>query len=238
MSEPPSSDSVPFAVVLVMAGRGERFGGPVPKVFATVAGKPLWRHSAETFAVLPGRRRTVLVVAAEFVADVLRDAAGLADVVVVAGGRRRQDSVRAGLEAVGTGVDVVAVHDAARPLVDAATVARVVAAAAQSGAALAAARCRDTLKRVDGRGAVVTTADRAQHRLAQTPQAFRTALLREAHARAAAGDAEATDDAALVERLGHAVLCVESPARNLKVTDRGDLRLVEALLAAGAEDDS
>ncbi len=153
---------------------------------------------------------------------------------VVEGGTERQASVAAGLSALPPWADVVLVHDGARPLVPPALVEAVARAAAAEGAALAAVRPKDTVKLDDGRGRVQATPDRSRLWLAQTPQAFRVDWLREAHARAAAEGVDATDDAALVERLGRPVVIVPGSYRNLKVTTAEDVRVAEAWLAEEA----
>jgi 2-C-methyl-D-erythritol 4-phosphate cytidylyltransferase len=138
--------------------------------------------------------------------------------------------MRAGLAALPPDVEWVAVHDAARPLVRAADVTRVVAAARRHGAALLAVPVRDTLKRVSG-GRVAETLPRAACWAAQTPQVFRVELLREALAKAEAEGFQGTDDAQLVERLGVPVEVVEGDPSNLKITWPEDVELAEALLA-------
>ena len=148
------------------------------------------------------------------------------------GGEERVDSVRAGLAALPEGTELVAIHDAARPLVSAALIDRVIAAATADGAALAALPVRDTLRRA-GQGGSSTTVDRRDLYQAQTPQAFRVELIRRAYETLAAqGDAIATitDDAQLVEGLGHPVRLVEGEAANFKVTTPEDLELAARLL--------
>jgi 2-C-methyl-D-erythritol 4-phosphate cytidylyltransferase len=152
----------------------------------------------------------------------------------VAGGAERQDSVRCGLAALPAEVTHVAVHDAARPLVRARDVSRVVRAARKSGAALLAVPVRDTIKRV-GAGWVVRTPPRAECYAAQTPQVFRIAWLRDALAKADADGVRGTDDSALVERLGVKVEVVEGDPSNLKITSAEDLFLAEAWLRCRAE---
>lgn len=218
-----------FAAILVMAGSGSRFGGSEPKVYAPLRGIPLWRHAARTLTGTPGCARLVLVVAADRVAEVRRDARDLPLAVVTAGGTTRQDSVRCGLAAVDVPAEVVAVHDAARPLVRSEVVTRAVAAAAERGAALVAVPVTDTIKEVDSLGFVCGTPDRARLWSAQTPQCFRTGLLVRAHEQALRDGVTATDDAALVEALGHPVAVVRGDAWNLKVTAPEDLHVAEAL---------
>jgi 2-C-methyl-D-erythritol 4-phosphate cytidylyltransferase len=150
----------------------------------------------------------------------------------VCGGAERQDSVRAGLAALAADVELVAVHDAARPLVRPAAVSRAIALARESGAAILAVPVRDTIKRVAG-DRVLETPERSALVAAQTPQVFRTALLREALAKAEAEGFLGTDDAQLVERLGVAVRIAAGDPENLKITHPADLRAAEAWLAGG-----
>jgi 2-C-methyl-D-erythritol 4-phosphate cytidylyltransferase len=152
------------------------------------------------------------------------------EVRVIEGGEHRQDSVRCGLEASPEAA-IVCVHDAARPLCPPQLVRDVVAAAVTHGAATAALRISDTVKRVDPSGRIVTTLDRTELVTVQTPQAFSMALLREAHERALADHFIADDDCALVEHIGRPVVTVAGDPRNLKVTGAADLGLVESLLA-------
>ncbi|MGI9590642.1 MAG: 2-C-methyl-D-erythritol 4-phosphate cytidylyltransferase, partial [Myxococcota bacterium] len=149
----------------------------------------------------------------------------------VAGGAERQDSVRAGVEALPDDAELVVVHDAARCLVRPEAVSRVIAVARQEGAAILAVPARDTIKRVAGTRIVETPA-RAECWTAQTPQVFRTELLREGLAKAAADGYLGTDDAELVERLGVAVHVVPGDPDNLKLTHPEDLAVAERILEA------
>lgn len=235
MSDP--APPVEFAAVLVMAGSGSRLGADVPKAFVPLGGKALWRHAAETFASMPACRAIVFVAPDDRLAEVRAawktDGRVLAR--IVAGGARRQDSVRLGLAAVPPDVAVVAIHDAARPFIDAATIETAVAEAARTGASLVAAPVRDTIKRVSG-GRVAETLDRSALWQAQTPQCFRLDVVRRAHEAAMASGWEVTDDCALVERLGQAVAVVTGGAWNFKITDKDDLAAAEALLRRRGED--
>jgi 2-C-methyl-D-erythritol 4-phosphate cytidylyltransferase len=222
------------SVILAAAGRGERLGARVPKAFVPLAGRPMFEHSVETLAALPFVREIVLVVPAGWRARVERAwGARLRRrkvARIVAGGRRRQDSVRAGLAAASC--PLVLVHDAARPLVSRAAARAVALAAARHGAAVLAAPAVDTVKIADRRGRVVETPERARVWHAQTPQGFRREVLAAAYR--AAGRADATDDAQLVERAGGRVVVVPSREPNFKVTAPEDLRRAEALLAQRA----
>jgi len=233
------------AALVVGAGRGERFraslrGAPeraLPKAFLPLGGRTLLVRAAAALAAAPEIDLVVPVVPAEALGALGELAPGLADVAklapAVAGGATRQDSVRAGLAALPRDVALVAVHDAARPLVDPADVGRVVAEAARTGAALLAAPIPDTVKRVR-EGRVVATPPRDECFAAQTPQVFRADWLREALAKAEADGVVATDDAALVERLGVEVRVVAASAPNPKITTAADLAWAEAWLARAA----
>jgi 2-C-methyl-D-erythritol 4-phosphate cytidylyltransferase len=221
------------AALVPAAGSGSRLDSPLPKPFVSVLGLPLLAHTLRRLESVPLVEAIVVVVAPDRVDACRRDVlgpAGLTRVLaVVPGGEARQDSVRAGLAALPGWAEVVLVHDGARPAVPAGVVEAVARAAAADGAAIAAVRPKDTVR--DDAGG---TLDRGRLWLVQTPQAFRPDLLREAHARARAEGALATDDAALVERLGHRVSVVPGSYANLKVTTREDLVMVEALLAREA----
>lgn len=199
--------------IVVAAGAGLRFGGP--KQFELIAGRRVLDWS------LAAARAACDQVVAVLPPDHL-------DAGAVAGGATRSASVRAGLAAVPDRAEVVVVHDAARPLASPALFMRVVAAVrAGADAAIPVVGVADTIKRVAG-NRVVETLDRSTLVSVQTPQAFRTAALRRAHA----GDPEATDDAGLVEALGGTVVTVSGYARNLKITSPDDLLVAAALLAA------
>ncbi|WP_280716264.1 2-C-methyl-D-erythritol 4-phosphate cytidylyltransferase [Kitasatospora sp. MAP5-34] len=238
------------AAVVPAAGRGERLGPGAPKALRELGGVPLLVHAVRALA----RSRAVglVVVAAppEGVAEVvaLLDSHGLdgKDIRVVAGGATRQESVRLGLAAIPAGVEIVLVHDAARPLVPVDVVDAVVAAVrAGAEAVVPAVPLADTVKRVVPQAAgrpepVVETPDRATLRAVQTPQGFRRAVLCEVHEKALAEEtlAEAegglppvTDDAGLVERFGGQVVVVPGHEEAFKVTRPLDLVLAEAVLA-------
>jgi 2-C-methyl-D-erythritol 4-phosphate cytidylyltransferase len=220
--------------LLLAAGRGERLGHELPKAFVPLAGRPLLLHALEALAAAPEVDAVIPVVAA---AELPRLQALLAEwgpqpklAAAVAGGAERQDSVRAGVQALPPGASLVAMHDAARALLRPAAVSRVVAAARRSGAAILAVPVPDTIKRVAA-GRIVETPARAECWAAQTPQVFRTEILREALAKAAAERYLGTDDAELVERLGVTVQVVEGDIDNFKLTHPEDLAMAERRLA-------
>jgi 2-C-methyl-D-erythritol 4-phosphate cytidylyltransferase len=221
--------------IIVAAGRGERLGGEVPKQFRTCAGRPVAAHALSRFCRAEGIDEIVLVLPdPRDLDDHLGGAAAWSlPFTVVKGGDDRQDSVAAGLSAV-SGEGLVLVHDGVRPLVPVSLIEDVRKAAAVTGAAVPACRCTETIKMVRG-GRVRTTLDRSQLVRAQTPQGFRTGLLREAHRRAAEDGVRSTDDAALVERLGVPVAVVEGSPGNIKITCSADLELAADLLRREAE---
>jgi 2-C-methyl-D-erythritol 4-phosphate cytidylyltransferase len=223
------------AAILLCAGRGERLGAGVEKALAPLAGRPLFLWSLEALERCPAIGGIVIVGPARKLQDVLA-AAGFGSGKVVAwseGGRERQDSVARGLRALPPGFDLVVVHDSARALVTPELVARVVADAVAHGAAIAAVPLDDTLKRAS-LGRIEDTVPRAALWRAQTPQAFRREWLEAAHGVPAAGGrtrVAATDDAALVEGLGHAVHVTEGDPLNFKITTPRDLALAAAWLS-------
>lgn len=226
-------------MIVVAAGQGVRAGAGEPKQFRTIAGVPMLLRALRPFTSHPDVRQTVVVLPA---ADAAAPPAWLAPLlgdalVVVAGGAERGDSVANGLAALGPDCTTVLVHDAARPFVDTETVSAVIAATRDDavGGAIAAVAVGDTLKEAapDDALRVARTVPRDGLWRAQTPQGFRRAVLTEAHRRARAEGAAATDDAALVERLGLVVRLVPDSPRNFKVTTPGDFALAE-LVAAGS----
>jgi 2-C-methyl-D-erythritol 4-phosphate cytidylyltransferase len=225
-------------VALVLAaGRGERLGHALPKGLVPLAGRPLVVHALAALEAVAELERLIPVLPAEALGRyrALVAGAGLRKLAApVAGGRERQDSVRAGLAALPPGTELVAVHDAARPFVRPEAVRRVVEAACATGAAILATPVRDTIKRVRA-GRVVETPPRAECWAAQTPQVFRVEILREALAKAESEGVIGTDDAQLVEALGVEVRVVAGDPDNLKITGPEDLALAERLLAPSRE---
>jgi 2-C-methyl-D-erythritol 4-phosphate cytidylyltransferase/2-C-methyl-D-erythritol 2,4-cyclodiphosphate synthase len=215
--------------VIVAAGRGVRLGGEIPKQLLTIAGRSLLQHSVRAFDAHPAVSALVVVLPEEWLsrAEVL---VGPTTGVVraVAGGARRQDSVRAGVQALPDGVEVVLVHDAARPFVTASVIERVLAGVEEAGAAVPAIQSRDTVKRREvGTGRVAETLPREEIWMAQTPQGFRRDVLGAAFEEGERGG-EATDEAMLVERAGLPVAIVEGDSRNVKITTADDLALARA----------
>ena len=207
-------------------------GAGAPKAFLPVAGVPMLVRSARAFDAASSVSAIMLVVPADRI-DHARDLLhGLAKpVTVVVGGERRQDSVQRGLAALPAGFDgIVLVHDAARPLVEAALIDAVAAAAMRAGAAIPVLALADTVKRIEN-GLVRATVDRDELGAAQTPQGFAVALLREAYEKAERDGAVLTDEAMAIERMGRPVRAVPGSARNRKITTAEDLEWAEDVLA-------
>jgi 2-C-methyl-D-erythritol 4-phosphate cytidylyltransferase len=221
------------SAIIVAAGSSVRFGGATPKQFRTVAGKPLLAWTIQRFERAASIEDITLVVSRDqipFAKDKILAPYDFKKVIgVVAGGATRQESVLRGLESFSSSMRLVAIHDGARPMVAPEDIDAVVREAATSRAAILATRVAETVKRVK-EGFILSTQDRSDLWLAQTPQVFEYSLIVGAHRRAEASNQEATDDAALVEAAGFKVRVVEATAPNMKITTKDDLRLVEALL--------
>jgi 2-C-methyl-D-erythritol 4-phosphate cytidylyltransferase / 2-C-methyl-D-erythritol 2,4-cyclodiphosphate synthase len=226
------------AAVVVAAGRGFRAGGEGPKQYREIGGEPVIRTSLKGLASHPGIAMVQPVIHPDDIDLFRAAAAGLGVLEPVLGGATRQASVRAGLEALSPRrPDLVLVHDAARPFASAALIARGIAAAGASGAAIPAIAVADTVKTVDAFGVVTGTLERAHLRLVQTPQAFGFATLLAAHERArAAGREDFTDDSALVEWAGIKVSTFEGEAANVKLTTADDFVRVGATELAALAD--
>lgn len=219
------------SAIIVAAGSGVRLGLNAPKAFAEIGGISLIARSLRTLSMVAAIGEAVVTAPAGMEAAMrsLAASSGLdIPIKITAGGAERQDSVRIALELVSAEAEIVVVHDAARPFATPAMFAACIDAAARSGGAIAAIPLADTLKRVDN-GVIAATVPRAGLWRAQTPQAFRRALLLEAHARAERERIPATDDADLVERLGATVEIVQGSQINLKITTPDDLTLAGAI---------
>jgi 2-C-methyl-D-erythritol 4-phosphate cytidylyltransferase len=214
--------------ILLCAGKGERLGAGVDKALVSLAGRPLFAWSLEALERANAIGGIVVVGPVKRMKEMLT-ASGLAPRKVSAwceGGRERQDSVARGLEVLPEATTLVAIHDCARALVTPEIITRVVGDAVQHGGAIAALPLGDTLKR-GALGVIETTVPRQGLWCAQTPQVFRRDWIVAAHAAAARA---ATDDAALVEALGHRVHLTPGEPLNFKITTPQDLELAEAWL--------
>jgi 2-C-methyl-D-erythritol 4-phosphate cytidylyltransferase/2-C-methyl-D-erythritol 2,4-cyclodiphosphate synthase len=215
------------SAILAAGGRGARFGSETPKQLLALAGRSVLARSVAALVGSDVITDVVVAVPPEVLAappDYLTHLTK--PVQLVEGGLRRRDSVAQAFARTSERADIVVIHDAARPLVTPELIERTIQAAARSGAAIAALRVNDTVKQVDAAHRVMATLPRDQIYLAQTPQAFRPAVLREA----LLVEGDATDEAALAERAGHPVEVVEGDPRNIKITTPDDLALAERLL--------
>lgn len=223
-----------FAVILPAAGDSSRFHDKnYKKPFAPLADRAVWLHSVDRFVNRDDVSQTIVVISPDdrdmfnmkFGANI-----AILGVEVVAGGRERADSVTAALARVRPEIDLVAIHDAIRPCLVDAWVDQVFAAARTSDAAILAVPVTETIKKSSDGRKVDETLPRDKLWAAQTPQVFRRQLILDAYAKR--GDFQPTDDAQLVERLGHPVTIVPGSPLNIKITTRDDLKLAEAALRA------
>jgi 2-C-methyl-D-erythritol 4-phosphate cytidylyltransferase len=222
-------DQEPGSVVVIVpaAGTGSRFGGQLPKQFLPLGGKPVIQHVIERFLLDPIVARVIVPVADALLASVRQ--ASTDRVTWVAGGETRQQSVIRGLAEAGD-AELVAVHDAARPLFSTELFRAVVQGARDFGAALPVVPVSDTIHVMNEDATIASTLDRTMLGSAQTPQCFRASLLREILERAQAEGLEGTDEAGLAARFGHPVRGVPGDPRNLKITVPEDLAIAESYL--------
>ena len=220
------------SAIIAAGGRGLRFGGAEPKQLLSLGGEPILKRSVDAYLNCD----LVSDVVVALPADLARRPPVYLQhrskpVTIVDGGERRRDSVANGFARTPEHADIIVIHDAARPLVSDAVIRRTIAAAAESGAAIAALQARDTIKRVGDRDAITATLPRDDIYLAQTPQAFRASVLRDALRLGA----DATDEAMLAEQAGYVVRVVEGDPRNLKITTPDDLTMAEQFVAGAAQ---
>lgn len=219
--------------IVPAAGAGIRFGGAVKKQFIALNGLPILSHTLRALAASKALSAIIVVVppGEELRGREALELAGIdLETEVVPGGQARQDSVYIGLQRAKAETDLVLIHDGVRPFVSREVVLATVEAAKEWGAAIAAVPVIDTIKRVDTDGFVVETLQREQLWSVQTPQVFRYALLMQAHRAIRERGIVATDDAALVERIGGMVNVVRGSYENLKITSEEDLPLAGLIL--------
>lgn len=221
------------AVIIVAAGRGQRFGPGTPKQYLEVSGKTLIRHAVAAFAAHPAIDAVLPVIHQDDAETLGKALDGLDYLPPVAGGAARQQSVLNGLEALSTfAPDKVLVHDAARPMISSALIDRVLLALDTSDGVIPALQVVDTLKRADAAGMITDTVPRDGLWRAQTPQGFGFDALLAAH-RSVAGQT-LTDDAAVMEAAGHRIALVAGDENNIKVTTPDDLVRMEMIMAEGS----
>ena len=229
--------------IIAAGGSGRRLGAGVPKQLLEIAGRSLLQRSVDAFRTHPAIDNVVVALPEALAAAPPR---WLEGVTVVAGGEQRQESVAKAFAAIPARTDIVLVHDAARPFVTAAVISRAIEGALAHGAAIAAIPVTDTVKKVghhaSGSTVIVATLPRDEIVLAQTPQAFRTSVLRAAIAagrttpadQSTSAAAPATDEAMLAERAGHHVHIVAGDPGNVKITTASDLEAARSRAAASA----
>jgi 2-C-methyl-D-erythritol 4-phosphate cytidylyltransferase/2-C-methyl-D-erythritol 2,4-cyclodiphosphate synthase len=219
--------------IIAAGGAGLRMGQKLPKQFCELGGIPVLIHTIMAFAKVETIREIIVVAPAEHVAkteELLESYNLQQNCRVVVGGILRQDSVRIGLSHVAKGIDLVAVHDGARPLISPEQINACLTAAHEHGAAIVAVPVKDTIKTVTGEQTIANTIDRSSLWQAQTPQVVRTALFKEAYAKADQDGFVGTDEASLLEHGNWPVQIVEGSETNIKITRPDDLLIAEALL--------
>lgn len=225
-----------ITALIVAAGMGLRMQSVQRKQYLDLLGTPILVRTLKAFDQCARIQRILIAVPQseiEFCRQEIIPAAGLnREVALIAGGRRRQDSVFNGLQALETGEGVVLIHDGVRPLVSVSLIEACIQGAVQWGACIPTLTTADTPKQVDDRNIVVKTVPRRELHMAQTPQAFTLSLIRRAHQQARSTGLEATDDASLVEALGINVHVIPGLRENIKITTPEDLIYAEAILRA------
>lgn len=212
-------------VIIPAAGSGSRFGGALPKQFQTLAGKPILQHVIERFLIDELVERVVVPVAPQLLESIKQTDR----VTFVAGGDTRQQSVIRGVAEAGD-AELIAVHDAARPLFSPETLRTVAIAAQEVGAALPVIPVSDTIHVMNDDATIASTLERAHLGAAQTPQCFRAAILRDILERAEREGITGTDEAGLAARFGYTVKAVPGDPRNLKITLPEDLAIAESYI--------
>lgn len=223
-----------IVALIAAGGLGVRMGTSRRKQFLELGGRPILVHTLEAFDSHPQVDRLVVVVPVtdlNYCRQEIIPGAGLyKPVMLVSGGQHRQESVYNGLQAIRANDAIVLIHDGARPLLTTQLITACIEGAQQWRACIPALPIQDTLKQVDRQGMIERTVSRSTLFRAQTPQAFDLSLIKDAHARARHHGWQATDDAALVERMGVAVRMVEGSWENIKITRPHDLLRAEMIL--------
>ncbi|MDR1195945.1 MAG: 2-C-methyl-D-erythritol 4-phosphate cytidylyltransferase [Endomicrobium sp.] len=216
------------AAIIVAGGSGKRFGSQTPKQFLTLCGKPVFMWSIETFSSLKIFKQIILVVpksSAEYFLKKYKNRM----FTVTAGGKERFDSVKNGLALLNENIDFTAIHDAARPLINKNDILSVLNAAKKTGAAIAAEKTKDTIKIAEN-GFVKSTPDRNLLWNVQTPQIFKTNILKKIYSGKIPKNI--TDDSMLAEQYGFKVAITETKSPNLKITDKQDFVLAKQILSS------
>lgn len=225
------------SAIIVAAGQGTRMAGDRRKQYLALAGLPILTRTLMVFARCDAINEIILVIPADDIdfcrKNILTPADLSGKVVLIAGSERRQDSVFNGLNAVNQNCDIVVIHDGVRPFVQNEHITKCIDGARRFGACIMGLPAYETLKQVDSSDHIIRTLKRDDVWLAQTPQAFRHELIRQAHERARIENFTATDDASLLEWLGKTVKIVMGSRRNIKITVQEDLEMASWILAEG-----
>lgn len=223
-----------ISAIIVAAGKGERMGTAQRKQYMDLSGTPILIHSLKPFDQCPLIDQIIVVIPngeIEFCQKQIVDPADLkTPTLLVPGGKRRQDSVFNGINAVKDNEGIVLIHDGARPLISTEMIEACIQGAHKWGACIPAIAPVDTPKQVDSEGRIVQTISRDSLRFAQTPQAFQLPIIQKAHRQSIDNGWVATDDASLVELMGQEVHIIEGQRENLKITTPEDLLLAEIFL--------
>lgn len=221
------------SAIIAAGGIGKRMGGAKPKQYIEILGRPIICLTLDKFREFNHINKVIIVVPPDYVdsfrSDIISRYEYPSDWQVTAGGLHRQDSVRNGLNLVSKDCDVVLVHDGVRPFITAGLIERSIETAFNEGAAIVAAPIKETIKKAGGDKLISATVDRDGLWGAQTPQAFRYKILKEAMESAYRDNFMGTDEASIVERIGTKVKIVEGDSRNIKITTPDDIVLAEAI---------
>lgn len=224
-----------IALIIPAAGSGSRLQTETPKPFIEIAGKSILQHTLSRFLHLDALSTIIIATSSNYLESIREllsgDIAGAGGkkLLVVEGGSERQHSIYNALQHVGDS-EYVIVHDAVRPFVSAGNISDCLEVAAETGAAVLGVKAKDTIKRTNRGGMIEETPSRNTLWQAQTPQVFQTSVLKKAYEAANEDNFTGTDDASLVERMGHPVKMVEGDHRNFKITYPLDLKLAQQLL--------
>lgn len=221
--------------IIVAAGKGLRMGSHTRKQYLILKGKSVVMHTLDVFANSPLIDGIVLVIASadeEYVREsILKEYSAKKPFIIAIGGKERQQSVYNGLMALPDNVEFVMIHDAVRPFVTQDIIGRSLETAKIYGSSVVGMPVKDTIKRVDSLGFVTDTPERNSMWMVQTPQTFKYSVIVEAHQRAQKMRLIATDDAALVEKMGKPVKMVEGSYMNIKLTTPEDMAIAESYMA-------
>jgi len=221
-------------VIIIAAGAGKRMGGDRPKQHLDLCGKPILCHTLDRFHQASMVDAVIIVTDVASI-DTVRQHCSNSSLYpkvrwIVAGGEKRQDSVHAGLKAVPAGAEIVAVHDGVRPFVNPQVIDKSFEVAGLYGACIVAIPVKDTIKRADSMGRIIETVERTGLWRAQTPQTFKYEILEMAMDQAMSEGFYGTDEAVLVERLGHEICILPGDERNIKITTPDDFLMAKTFI--------